>query len=362
MKQYTKNLLSIAIAAALVPGLAVQADDGNVTLYGKARSSVNFTDNGTDNVTDVSSNASRLGFKGKEDLGNGLKAVFQFETLIFLDDGAGSTGTLFGTARNSYVGVASGLGTLLLGIIDNPYKLSTSKLDIYGDSMGDFNAIMGNVSGASTPFDEREPNGVNYWSPKINGFQFMAGYRFDEDPAVSRGRYSVNASYENGPFYGSIAYETHKDEATAAGAISGAGREFDTEGWKAGLGYAFNQDKTKLGLVYEKLSQDGAATLLDRDAWYVALSHKIDNNTLKIAYANAGDSDAAGDDSGADWFVMGLDHSLSKRTTLYALYAQTNNESGARYGLGTGGSTGAVVPAVAGQDPSTFSVGINHDF
>jgi len=361
MKQLNTNKKLYAAMAGmlLTMSTAVQAD---ITLYGKARTSVDLTDNGVDNVTNVSSNSSRLGFKGSEDLGNGLKAVFQYETLIFLDDGAGSTGTLFGTARNSYVGIVSGLGTLLLGVTDNPYKLATNKLDVYSDSMGDFNTIMGNVSGASTPFDEREPNSINYWSPKFNGLQLMGAYRPDESGAVKRDRYSLSVVYENGPLYGSIAYENHKSEANAAGSISSTatGRIFDTQGWKAGIGYAFNHEKTKLGLVYESLSQDGAATVLDRDAWYLSLAHKMDNNTFKLAYAKANDNDK-GDDTGANWYVVGLDHSLSKRTTIYALYAKTNNDSAARYGLGTGGSTGAVVPAL-GDDPSTFSIGINHDF
>ena len=115
-----------------------------------------------------------------------------------------------------------------------------------------------------------------------------------------------------------------------------------------------------MGLVYEKLSEEGADTEFDRDAWYLSLAHKMDNNTFKVAYAKANNSDV-GADTGADWFVVGLDHSLSKRTTIYALYAQTNNDSKARYGLGTGGSSGAVVPAI-GEDPSTFSIGLNHDF
>lgn len=346
------TILFIALAAA-VTATAAQAGE-NYTLYGKARMSVDATDNGSANVTNVSSNSSRLGFKGVEDIGNGLKAIFQMEVLANLDDGGASTAGLFGAGRNSYVGLASSFGTLLLGINDNPYKLATSKLDNWGDSMGDFNAIIGNVSGATTPFNEREPNSLNYWSPKMDGLQFMAGYRPDETSGVNRDRYSVNALYENGPLYTSVAYERHKLDNVSGGSGN------DTNGLTFGASYLFNQDNTKLGLIYESLSEDNIASVLDRNAWYLALSHKMASNTIKIAYARAGDNDLASN-TGANWYVLGLDHALSKRTSLYALYARTNNDSGARYGLGTGGSSGAVVPA-AGLDPSTFSVGINHDF
>jgi predicted porin len=351
MRLCSTKLTALALAAALPVG--VQAAD-NITVYGKARMSVDMTDNGTDNLTNVSSNASRLGFKGVEDLGNGLRALFQIETLVNLDDGAGSTGTLLGSGRNSYVGLVGGFGTLVLGITDNPYKLATGKLDNYGDTMGDFNAIIGNVSGATTPFNEREPNSINYWSPKMSGLQFMAAYRPDEDGTVTRDRYSLSATYESGPLFGSVAYEMHNNDN-----VSGASGN-DTAGLTFGLSYLFNEEKTKLGLVYESLSEDNVASVIDRNAWYVALSHKMDNNTVKIAYAWAGDNDVASN-TGANWYVLGLDHALSKRTTLYALYARTNNDSGAQYGLGTGGSSGAVKPPI-GTDPSTFSIGINHDF
>ncbi len=355
------KFISISLAAALaVTATAAQAED-NYTVYGKARMSVNMTDNGSANATDVASNSSRLGFKGVEDLGNGLKAIFQMETLVMMD---GSDSLLFGTPRNSYLGLAGGFGTLVLGVTDNAYKLATGKLDIWSDSMGDFNAIIGNVSGASTPFNEREKNSINYWSPKMNGFQFLAAYSLDEDPSVNRDRYSAAGVYENGPYYVSLAYEQHRNEATTMGGISstpGPSHVDDTHAWTAGLGYLFNQDKTKVNFVYEKLAQDDNSTLIDRNAWYLALSHKMDANTLKIAYARAGDNDTGGD-TGADWYVLGLDHALSKRTSVYALYASTDNESGAKYGLGTGGSSGAVKNSIAGLDLSTFSVGINHDF
>ncbi len=365
MKQHPHKKLYVALITALCAApFAAQASD-TYKIYGKARMSVDMTDHGGNNLTSISSNSSRFGFKGVEDLGNGLKAIFQMETLVSMDNGTGDTigtggigttagaGILFGTARDSYLGLAGGFGTLVLGVVSNPYRLATGKLDVSSDSMGDFNAIIGSISTTRTPFNEGEPNSINYWSPKMNGFQFMAAYRPDEDGAVKRDRYSTSATYESGPYYASVAYEKHDDDRTD-GALN------DTDGLKFGLSYLINHDKTKLGLVYEALSEDNIASAFDRNAWYLALSHKMDSNTFKIAYAQADDNDVASN-TGADWFMVGLDHSLSKRTTVYALYAAANNDSGAKYGLGTGGSSGAAKPNT-GKDPSTFSIGINHDF
>jgi len=329
------------------------AEIGNVTIYGKARSSVNAVDTGTTNLTSISSNSSRLGFKGSEDLGSGLKALFQFETLVNLDDGAGSTSTLFGTARNSYIGLAGNFGTVITGVYDTPYK-DASRLDLFGDTMADYNTIIGDIGDNDTTneFDRREPNSMQYWSPKFEGLQFRAGYRLDETSDINQDRYSLALVYENGPYFASAAYEEHKKEVASA---------FDTSGLKFGLGYTFNQEKTKLGLVYEKLAQDGAVSIWDRDAWYLALSHKMDNNTLRVAYGHANENDLTAD-SGADFYAVGLGHKLGARTEIYALYAQTSNDTNGGYGLGTTGGSGAVVNTLDGQDLSTFSIGINHDF
>lgn len=350
MKLRITHLNALAIMLALP--MATQGAD-NVTVYGKARMSVDFTDTGASNVTRVSDAISRLGVKGTEDLGNGLKAIFQIETSVNLDDGAGSTGTLFGRGRNSFVGLVSSFGTVALGIHDSPYRMSTSKMAVYGDTMGDYRNIIGSIStGGGTKFFQREPNTVNYWSPKFDGLQFKAQYRAGEVSGVNQDRYSLSGTYDSGPFAAGLAYEKHNRE--------GSGGKNDTRGLKAGLGYTF-QEKTKLGLVYEKLSESGAATAFDRNAWYMSLAHNIGNNTASLAYGRAGNN-ALASNTGANFYLAGLSHRLSKHTEVYALYAKTRNDSGAKYGLAPGASSGAVAVAAAGQDPSTFSIGFNHDF
>ena len=82
---------------------------------------------------------------------------------------------------------------------------------------------------------------------------------------------------------------------------------------------------------------------------------------VKIAYAKADDGDNPATKTGATMMAAGVDHTFSKRTTVYALYAKTKNEANATYGLGQGGAGGSFTPA-AGEDPSVFSLGINHAF
>jgi len=103
-----KKIIALAIAAAISgPAFA----DGNVTVYGVANASFDLVDNGSIGATSgtrnnkISSNASRIGFKGSEDLGEGLKAVWQIESLISLDGAAAATPDTLGT-RNTYVGLS----------------------------------------------------------------------------------------------------------------------------------------------------------------------------------------------------------------------------------------------------------------
>jgi len=101
-----KNLLALAIAGAFVAPVAM-ADNANVTVYGIADASYENIDSGdttagVSGVTNnkISSNQSRIGFKGTEDLGGGLKAIFQVERQVDLDAASGPATS----ARNTFVG------------------------------------------------------------------------------------------------------------------------------------------------------------------------------------------------------------------------------------------------------------------
>ena len=117
-----KKLLVVAVAAAVAAPVTAIAD---VTIYGKLHMSLDYvmSDNqaasGQDkNNLNVSSNSSRIGFKGSEDLGGGLKGIWQVEQSVNLDESGSQWAT-----RNSFLGVSSGFGDLLLGRHDTPYKV-----------------------------------------------------------------------------------------------------------------------------------------------------------------------------------------------------------------------------------------------
>jgi predicted porin len=339
-------MLGLVIAAPL----GAQADEGSITLYGQALLSVDVVDDGEDTVNNIANRDSRFGVKGKEPLGNGINAIFQFEVQAELDDGGP---TFFSGGRKSYVGLAGGFGAFTLGIVDSPHRESTDPIDVFGNSLADHNTIIGNVGDGDTSaeFNNRNVNTLNYWSPNYDGFQFKAQYGVDEDPDVDEDRYGVSGVYTNGPLYATIAYEVHQEERG----------DNDTDGIKVGVAYAFNAEKTRVGFIYDRISEDDASTTFDRDAYYVNISHKLDNNTLKAGYARANESDAAVGDDGADFYFAGVSHKLSKRTEVFALYATVDNDENGDYALGSS-TNGATPGADLGERISGISLGIGHKF
>lgn len=348
-----KSLIALAVAGAFAaPAMAATS---NVDIYGVIKSSYDYIDTDAPagvadgNVTKISSNSSRIGFKGSEDLGGGLKAVWQWETALTTDTSGAPTSN-----RNTFVGLAGGFGTFLVGTHDTPYKLATGSLDVFSDTMGDYNTIMGNVNGTNL-FDLRGPNVWAYISPTFSGFHAaIARVNADEAgaPAADPDAWSVAGIYNNGPLFASLAWEKHEDGV--AGSVAGS----QLDAWKLGVGYKFGD--FKVGLGYESLDDDAGATVNDRNAWFINGAYAMGPITLKAQYASAGDGDTAADTS-ADYWAIGADYKLSKRTKVYALYASTDNDAAGTYTTGGAGAGGIYAPA-AGTDPSVLSIGIEHSF
>jgi len=355
---------------------------GNIEIYGAAKLSVDVIDTGAKatgadkSLTKVSSNSSRLGFKGSEDLSDDLSAVVQVELQVNMDGttskvATGVTNTTTGAVsttdvntlslRNTYVGLKSkSLGMLILGTHDTPYKLSTLQFDPFGDSMGDYNAIIGNVNGSSN-FDLRPKDVIAYVSPSLGGAVIsIAKVQTGTESASSAtaptvDAYSASALYNAGPLAVALAYEIHKNGVASGWDSTG---KMKNSGAKLGAGYTIGG--TKIGLVYEAIKDDNSDSAITRNAMYASVTQTIGKEKIKLAFGKAEDGKSTAK-TGATFVAVGADHNFSNRTTAYVLYATTNNDAGATYGLGQGGSGGAYKPA-AGEDPSVISFGINHSF
>lgn len=204
-----KALLALTLAVPLTA--PVFAATANVEVYGLMTIALQDTDvSGVD--LEVVDNDSRIGFKGAEDLGGGLKVVWQIENGVSNNakkSGASNTGVggqVLG-GRNTFIGLAGGFGTVLMGRHDTPYKMTTGRLDPFSDTIGDYNGtILNGVELVMKAHDHRSPSAVAYISPAWSGFSIAAGVIASNATANGNGNQNIDAvslsgTYSNGPLY-----------------------------------------------------------------------------------------------------------------------------------------------------------------
>jgi len=386
-----KNIIALSLIAPL-PALA---DTANVNLYGVANVSYDSINTGTSaagvqgtTLNKASSNASRIGLKGSEDLGDGLAANWQIETLIAIDNSSNSCAAvaagsavpicsantgIFAT-RNSFAGLSSkDYGSVLVGRYDTPYKISTRKLDNFSDSIGDNRSLFGTVASASayTAFDGRQPDVIAYTSPLMAGFsaaiaQVNLAETATTNAAAKATATSFAAMYDSPTLTASVAYETHMLDTIRVGGTEAA--------YRAGLGYTL--DDFSIAAAYEKTSDTlGKATSLTtcsalatgadcfgHSASYLTAKYNFGSDAIKVAYTKVG-ALASAVNTGADQASLGYDHRLSKRSTVFAVYTKLTNETKANYGLGNAAFSSAAFTSIgAGAAPSAFSLGIKQVF
>lgn len=287
-----KALLPLAIAA-LLPMSAL----ADVTVYGKANVSFQSADEGGKSTTELVSNASRIGFKGKEDLGNGLKAVYKFEYETQIDDGD-KKGQTF-SQRNIYVGLEGGFGQVIAGNFDSPLKKAQKKVDLFNDLEGDIKSVL-------TKSDNRTKNTVQYATPKSMGpVKVKLAYIASEDDNVDNG-ISTSVAYDQKGVYVALAYDQDV-EKEGVDVIRAVGQ--------------FKVGPAQIGLLWE--DQDaGTTSLHDGDGFVVSAKFKASKEiALKVQYGN---SDIVYDD--AKTWSLGMDYKLSKKTKLFGYYTHEEAE------------------------------------
>lgn len=385
-----KKLIALAVAGLASTAAFAQS---NVTIYGVVDASIDVTDNGDTSAGNsgvrtnkIDSNASRLGFKGSEDLGDGLKAVFQLETAFGADGTAVTAAGL--NSRNTFVGLADdSWGRVILGQYDTPYKTSTRNWDLFADHLADNRNLMGV---GYIQFDGRPANTIRYDSPDWNGFNLAAAYVAGAETTTlsnqTKGNaWSLSGAYNfTSAFTGIVAYERHAFGTAGTGTLGAVGAPAfipggpvaaandDEKAWKLGVGY--KDGPIRANFYYEKTDFNLAAGDTSRKAWTIDGGYTFaGNNEFKLAYTKANEFDGT-NSTGAKQWAAGVDHILSKRTKLYAEYVKLSNDSNAAYSLnGAGASTtgGFAVARVggvptpdtgAGADPSAWQFGIKHSF
>ena len=343
-----KKLLTIAVAAAMVAPMAASAD---TTLYGRINNAVIYTDyddpeDGSDQENwddewDVKDNASRIGVKGSEDLGNGLKAIFQWEGQIETADGGSTFSGM--NQRLGYAGLAGKWGTVALGRQWTPYYGSVDKTDIFNlVSMDDY--YLGLYRSGET---------LAYISPDWNGLSgklalIMSDQFTDEEGTGENFIDIANASvdYNNGPLSIGLSY------------VQFFGDDDPLDYYQVGAAakYTF---RDMFGIIgqFEYVDDDYEAadgTELELISYAIAGEYYFGNNTIKALYGRVEDD---GDDLDKDFNVwnIGFQHNFSKRTRVFVEYQDTEiNQGTAERYAGSGN--------VGDEEAQKFGIGIRHDF
>ena len=348
-----KSLIALAVAGAFAaPAFAATE---NVDVYGKMHMSLSMFDDQPDGVNDVqiSSNASRFGIKGAEDLGGGLSGIWQVESTVILDEQSGGL-----ASRNSFVGLKGGFGTVLLGNHDTPLKLVGRAVDLFGDTMADSR----NVNGIGS--DTRAKNVLAYITPNMGGFGVAAAYSTDFNGATANAGdaadnavYNLSVTYNNGPIFVGLGYG------------DGDGHENAGIGSQLRLAAGLTFGPAKIVAQFDTLDDDSHVQGLpgDFESFMIGAAFTFGNVVLKANYVEGtydGDINAVDElgnplpQAGRDveQFTVGVDYNLSKRTTVYALYA-----AGEGVTLGSGAGSSDRISGV-GADISALSLGVVHSF
>jgi predicted porin len=336
-----KSLFILAAASALSTSAMAQT---NVQLYGIVDAGITRSDNGVLKNTTLDSgiqSGSRIGFRGNEDLGGGLSAVFMLENGFNADTGnLGQGGRLFG--RQAFVGLNSGAGSIKLGRQYNPIRNVLDAIDPF--NLG----LAGNASFVFNVYGDRADNTINYTTPGLGGFTGQIAYSFGEVAGDSRLGRQVGAStgYVMGPVAAYLTYH-RQNLLTSANANNGllettlVGGTYDFGLAKAHLAYARNKGETAAG-----------AENLDTRDLLAGVTVPLGAHTVLASYMRKSDERVANRD--ASLWALGYTYALSKRTNFYASYGNVRNDGAATLGFGSA--------VAAGNDPSVFNVGVRHRF
>jgi len=357
-----KTLISVAVLGAMSSAAFAQS---NVTIYGIVDAGIVSERGGkAGNVTKVSSgnaNASRIGFRGTEDLGGGLSAIFTLETGYKVDDGQlDATNTLFN--RQAFVGLRSATaGTITIGRQYTPwYNALAQVADPFAAGLAGSAKNLFPANGANL----RNSNAVVYQTPVFNGFSGEVFYGFGEQSESSAGRQvSAAASYSNGPLNVRLAYNNRNND-TATGIAPTVERgighnsllaaNYDFSVVKVFAAYGANKGLNSSTLPNNTAYTTNAVTAsLDTRNALVGVQVPVGPSGKLIASViHTDDRETANRD--ANQYAIGYMHDLSKRTAAYVSYAKIDNKNGASYTVG--GNT------EAGSGDSAFNVGLRHSF
>ena len=320
------TLRATAAAAVLVCLPMAVLAQSTVTLYGRLNTTLESQKaNGVRNTV-VANNASRFGFRGEEDIGGGMKALFRLEGGVASDTGATTGGALFG--REATVGLSGGFGTVRLGqqAYLPAYLATADYVSMHNHDTGSSaDALFGGFY-----IDSRQSNSISYTTPNISGFTLEIAQGLNEKANIPgtavrrKNQTDIAANYDAGPLHLGAGYEKIGDDKLLA------------------LRALYEFGALTVGGYLER---DDFITLGKRNNVRVSAMYTVGASEFHANVGSAGKfSNVA--DSKAQQYTLGYNYNLSKRTKVYGYFTRLNDNAGKVYG----------------GDFNSTAIGVRHNF
>ncbi len=349
------NALALAAGLSLITSGA-QAQ--TATVYGAIGLDVIYatgvakTGGGSANLTKIDDNAivnSRVGIKGGEDLGGGLKAFFDLESSVKPDTGAGGGGTFWN--RNAFVGLGGGFGKVSLGHqwnVADDYMCGYFVCAFYSPF------LLTGYGALSDYYD----NTIKYTTPNMGGLEGGVMYSAGEDKTGKKSagqKFQGAVNYSAGPLgLGAVVFSEKDPSGLGTNTMYALGASYDLGTAKLRLGVATADVRyvtdatstttpkanTTAGAFKSNLVNVGVDVPLN-----AATVVSADYVTKKVS---------SGPEPEVSFLRLRGTYALSKRTSLNANVVYIDN--------GTGGTVGFAGATEAGKSQSIFSAGITHSF
>ncbi len=317
----------IALVAALAAIAAPAFAQSSVTLWGRINTSIESEKIGNQERTSrMENNGSRLGLRGVEDLGGGLKAGFNLEHGLNSDTGVATGGTQFWN-RQANVELSGDFGTVRLGAwFPDSYFSSVDRTSNHNHDTG----TSSDALFSSFAFGART-NKVGYFSPTVGGFNFIG---------------SVRAGEGSGPRAYDLSLNYEADGLHVAGTYSQADKFGTSAKRKAyGLEADYGFGPFLVTGYYQREEVDGFRS---RDIGRVSAMYTLGQSEFHINVGGTkSGSDAEFKNGGASQWTLGYNYNLSKRTKVYGFYTNIDYKD-------------KVVAATSFK--SSLAVGIRHNF
>ena len=316
------KLSRLMLAAVAVCGTSAVMAQSSVTIYGRVNTTVEHQKLGDNKATGVANNNSRIGFKGVEDLGNGLKAGFQLEAGFGSDDGSGP----LTFKRQSEVNLSGNFGMLRLGRFFAESYFATA------DYVSMHNHDTGSSADMLYAYVMRDTNKIAYRTPNIGGFTLEAAVSPHEQTSGGKHAFDLAANYNMGALGLGAGYSQLDDAKQLA------------------LRANYTTGPFVIGGYYQRDENGVIANAGKRDTVRISGAYMMGASEFHLNVGRAGKYDNIAN-SAATQYTLAYNYNLSKRTKVYTYYTKVDNKVGASYATG-----------VNGADFSSFALGVRHNF